>query len=246
MKPQALLLAVALPLLSLHGQTQRQPIPEPTFSATFVGGPEFYTTAGRRSAGTAFLARTNLVPDVFILTVRHLLGPSGGFQALVSPEKVPGFVSTIKLRYLSGTGSKEYRVQGLSVPPSADEKAPLFDLAVFKATGAFPSEAAEIASEKPAIGETIWVIAAVRGGVPAGQIAHPARVTENGNRWLICEFENPNIVTNGASGAPLLNAAGRVVGMYGGHTRTPGKVQAFAIPSALVLRVIQGLPIQTN
>jgi len=81
-------------------------------------------------------------------------------------------------------------------------------------------------------------------GVAQGQYVHPAKVTENGEqRWLVCEFENPQIVTSGASGAPVLNAAGSIVGVYSGHSGVPGKVKAYVIPSSLIAKVIKGEPV---
>ena len=228
-----------------HAQGPR-PVSEPRFPQAFVGGSEINTIEGRRSAGTAFLARIDNAPQIYLLSVRHLLGPDGGFKALTPPEQVPAFVKGIRLHSFTSNGAKDYTLTGVPVPPSADVKAPLFDLAVYKTSGVFPADAAQIAVEKPAIGERVWVIAQVRGGVPHGQFVHPAKVTENGDRWLVCEFENSNIITAGASGAPVLNAEGKVVGIYSGHGGKDGHVLAFAIPSPLILQVIKGEAIPTQ
>ena len=232
-----LLLGALAALWALPVHAQNGPAAEPKFSKAFVGCPEFDTAAGRQSSGTAFLAKDG--NQTFLLTVRHLLGPDGGFKELTPQDKVPSFVKSVRLQPLGGDGSKNYKVSGLTVPPEPDSKEPGYDLAVFKCAGAFPSDAAEFAAEKPALGETVWVVARVRGGVKKGQIMHPAKVTENGDRWLVCEFDNPDIVTNGASGAPVLNAAGKVVGIYSGHGANAGKVEAFAIPTSLVLQAIR-------
>jgi len=243
MTKKALLGAITSIILALTGNAQNQADSGPVFPKGFVGNPEFNTTAGRQSAGTAFLARTNDSNQVYILTVRHLLGPEGGFRALTPPEKVPSFVRSIRLGPFAGGGAaRDHFVEGLSVPPSPDPKGPLADLAIFKTRDASQSDAPLIADEKPALGETVWVIAQVRGGVPNGQLVHPAKVRANGDRWLVCEFDNPNIITNGASGAPVLNAAGKVVGIYSGHSSKGGKVWAYAIPSPLILQVIHGMP----
>lgn len=225
-------------LLSLTGYAQT--VPEPKFPNRFVGSPEFDTTSGRQSAGTAFLARSAADEQVFILTVRHLLGPDGGFKELTPQDKVPSFVKSIRLKpFGGGGGGKDYTVQGLVMPTEDDSKEPLYDLAIFKTTGTFPSDAVELADEKPALGDTVWVIAEVRGGAKKGQIVHSAIVTEAGDRWLVCDFDNPSIVPNGASGAPVLNAAGKVVGIiHGGLGKNGGRVQVVAIPSPLILQVI--------
>ncbi len=229
------LLVVCSMMANVRAQTQ----PEPKFPRGFAGSPEFSTTEGRQSAGTAFLAKIPGGKKAYLLTVRHLLGPDGGFKELTPQEKVPSFVKSIRLKALGSNAGKNFQVKGLTVPPETDSKEPLFDLAIFEVAGTFPSDAAELAAEKPALGEAVWVIAGVRGGVPKGQFVHPAKVIENGDRWLVCEFDNPDIVTNGASGAPVLNAAGQVVGIYSGHGVNAGKVTAFAIPTPMILQVIQ-------
>jgi hypothetical protein len=222
-------------LSSTFGQTQIT-VPAPNFPRVFVGKPEFSTKVGNRSAGTACLVRFEGNPQIYLLTVRHLLGPSGGFPQLISPPEVPSFVSAIRLLNIFGAGSKVYRVTGLSVPETLDHKAPLFNVAIFKTNDAFPSDAVAATLNKPALGETVWVVANVR--TSSDQSLHSAKVANNGDRWLIAEFDEQGIVPNGASGAPVLNATGKILGIYCTHDNKEGKVRAFIIPSALFAQVI--------
>src|SRR3954454_2240411 len=128
------------------------------FPKTFVGRPEFTTTAGTKTSGTAFLAKFQNGAPIYLLTVRHLLGPAGGFPELVPPDQVPSFVSTIRLQYLFASGSKLFRVEGLKVPETADGKAPLFNVAIFKTSDALPMEADIISSDPPAPGDPVWIL----------------------------------------------------------------------------------------
>ncbi len=212
------------------------PGPPSSFPKMFVGKPEFHTKAGNRAPGTACLARFENSSQIYLLTVRHLLGPSGGFPALVPPAEVPAFVSEIRLWHFFAPGSKLYRVDGIRVPETPDQKAPLFNVAMFKANSAFQTDAAMITTEKPALNETVWVVAHVR--TSRDEYFHPAKVIDNGARWLRCEFDEPAIVPNGASGAPVLNAAGKIVGIYCTHNNRDGKVLAFVIPSSLFAETV--------
>ncbi len=212
------------------------------FPKTFVGHPEFSTKLGNRSSGTAFVAKFENRAPVYLLTVRHLLGPSGGFPQLIPPDQVPSFVTAIRLQYLFAPGSKFLRVEGLKVPETPDGKAPLFNVAIFKTADASPIEAGTITTDPPVPGDPVWIMAKVRGGAAEGQYIHSARVTENRGRWLICDFDNQAIVPNGASGAPVLNVAGKIVGVYCTHSNRNGKVAAFAIPSVLIAELTAEQP----
>lgn len=211
----------------------------PTLPFGFVGHPEFDTEAGRQCAGTAFLSRAHDDDTIYLLTVRHLLGPMGGFKQLTPPEKVPYFVRSISLQPLTGGSGTKYPVQGMSVPAASDEHGPLFDLAVFKATTAHRNDALELATQQPALGERVWVFADLEGGISRSIYSHPIKITDNRGPWLIGEFEEPNIVTRGASGAPVLNADGKVVGIFSGHYKKNSTMLAYIISPSLILPIIQ-------
>jgi hypothetical protein len=226
-------------LLPSGAFAQSSPSLAPTgFPKMFVGKPEFHTTAGNRSPGTACLVKFEDSAQIYLLTVRHLLGPSGGFPQLIPPDQVPAFVSEIRLWHFFAPGSKLYRVNGIAVPETPDHKSPLFNVAIFKTNDAFPTHVATITTEKPSLGETVWVVARVRAS--RDDYFHSAKVIDNGDRWLRGEFDEAEIVPNGASGAPVLNRAGKIVGIYCTHTNKEGKVFAYAIPSALFAQVIAG------
>jgi hypothetical protein len=214
--------------------------PIPPFPKGFVGHPIFQTTAGVQGGGTAFLARAPGDSRAFILTVHHLLGPDGGFRVLISHEQVPSFVQRIALGGLFGP-SKSHPVEGCFVPSQGTLDDPLFEMAAFKAPDAVDEDVVELEKSPPLPGARVWVIGHVRGGVPEGELIHPARVTAFPGPWLWAEFDNPNIITNGASGAPVIDADGRVVGIYRGHDEQNGHKYAMIIPAPLVIKTLQGL-----
>jgi hypothetical protein len=213
---------------------------EPQFPKGFVGSPVFRTTAGTQAAGTAFLARRAGDDRIYILTVHHLLGPDGGFKELVPHEQVPAFVLGIQLDELFGHPT-QYEVKGCFVPSAGNLDDPFFELAVFKTSGVKADSAPVLADVLPAEGDPVWVIAHVRGGVPEGELIHRAHAIKSAGPWFWCEFDNPNIITNGASGAPVLNAEGQVVGIYRGHEENAGHKFAMIIPSTLIIEALPTL-----
>jgi hypothetical protein len=174
--------------------------------------------------------------QTYIVSARHLLGPEGGFAKQTPAEKVPEFVKSIDISSFSG-GNRHYDVTGLLVPAKQLKPIggpPVNDMAVYlNQDSSAQSQAVVLADQVPAVGEPVWVIARVRGGVPEGEIMHSAKVISN-NGWLVIQFDNDNIITAGASGAPVLNAAGEVVGVYSAHSTTSAHKTGFIIPAPLI------------
>ncbi len=165
----------------------------------------------------------------------------GGFKTQTPAKDVPQFVKNIAIKSFSG-GIKRYDVTGLLVQSNrlkADGGDPIDDMSIYKNHDTMAqSQAVALATEIPAVGTSVWVVAHVRGGVPNGQIMQSGKVRWN-SKWLIIQFDNDGIITAGASGAPVLNAAGEVVGVYSGHSQQDGHVLGFIIPSPMIVKVIK-------
>jgi V8-like Glu-specific endopeptidase len=73
---------------------------------------------------------------------------------------------------------------------------------------------------------------------------HSARVSEVDPKYIEAIFDNDHIVTAGASGAPVLNAAGEVIGVYSGHFNADGHVGINMISAARVIADIKAAPAQ--
>jgi len=206
-----------------------------------VGGPEFITTSGHQSAGTASIVKYNL--HIFILSARHLLGPLGGFKVQTASKDVPLFVHGIIFRSFAHS-SHDYDVTPLLVPTKSDDpftSDPLGDLALYQVKEmSVQGQPLTLGENLPAVGDRVWVAAHVRGGVPAGEVMHSAKVTwSKEGDWLWFQFDNDNIITAGASGAPVLNSAGEVVGVYSGHSKKDGHMLGDAVPSSMILGIIK-------
>jgi hypothetical protein len=217
-----------------------KPAAPPTYPNDFVGGPEFDTTAGKQAAGTASIIKLKGGTQSYIVSARHLLGPDGGFEKQTAAKDVPAFVKSIEIESFSG-GTHHYNVTGLLVPANqvdTDGEA-IDDMAVYQNHDTTPQDrAVALADQLPDVGTPVWVVARVRGGVPEGQIMQSGKVISN-STWIKIQFDNDGIIAAGASGAPVLNAAGEVIGVYSGHSDKDGHVRGFIIPAVLIAQVIK-------
>jgi hypothetical protein len=216
------------------------PLGPPTYPDDFVGSATVSTTEGERSAGAASIVKLKGGTQTYILSARHLLGPEGGFSKQTPADKVPELVQGISIDAFAG-GRSRYDVTALLVPskrlnPIGGE--PMDDAAIYVNHDTTPqSQAVALATEVPPVGSTVWIVARVRGGVPDGQILQSGKVAFN-TRWIEIQFDNDGIDTAGASGAPALNAAGEVVGVYSGHLDKNGHRMGFIIPSTQIQKII--------
>lgn len=218
----------------------------PSYPNDFVGGAEVHATTGTNAAGTASVVHLKGQTQSYIVSARHLLGPEGGFPKQTAAKDVPSVVQAIAIDSFSG-GHHRYDVTGLAVPTErlkADGGMPTDDMAIYLNHDNSPQDQAlPLADHLPAMGEPLWLIAHVRGGVPEGQVVQPGKVIRlQGDGWGVMQFDNDKIITAGASGAPVLNAAGEVVGVYSGHSNANGHVEGYFIPATMIAKVIQQAP----
>jgi hypothetical protein len=215
----------------------------PKFPDGFAGSATFQTTLGNgHTSGEASIIKAG-GDAVYIVSVRQLLGPLGGFAQDVAAKDVPHVVQHIQITPFSGA-AVTYDVTGLLVRTKrlkADSGSPIDDLAIYRLTGAPPqSSAVALADLAPAVGDPVWVIARLRGE-PPDQLAHRGVITANA-KWLEMQFDNSNTITSGAAGAPVLNTAGQVVGVLSGHLTGGGQVRGYLIPAAVITTTINSQP----
>ncbi|MGA8705530.1 MAG: trypsin-like peptidase domain-containing protein [Steroidobacteraceae bacterium] len=232
-------------LAASNAATAATPAAAPTFPDAFAGEPEFNTTGGRGSAGSAGVVKLKDGTSSYIVSARHLLGPEGAFDGQGAAKDVAAFVKSIRITSFFSGSARNYHVAGLLVPATRLEthsSEPLDDLTIYLIKDHLAQgPVVPLADRVPAQRTQIWLVATVRGGVPDGQIMQSGRVASNGAwpKWLIFQFDNDRIVPGGASGAPVVNAAGEVVGVYSGHRTEQGHVLGFAIPAPLIATAIR-------
>jgi hypothetical protein len=223
----AILCGIVLPL---HAQSQ-----PPDFPKAFAGHAQFETTAGFRENGWASLAATHSGSEAFILSVRHLLGPESGFPHQVSVAEAPSFVRNIKIDSFSG-GTHSYIVGGLPIPsPDIDPlQSPISGLVVYRLhNGLPPNQNVVLAANAPAVGETVWLMTKVgETAVLKSMIV----VSNPPDTWLGVQLKTGTLDKD-ESGAPVLNNAGELVGIYS-HRDAKNPSMLDLIPAAVILQIL--------
>jgi hypothetical protein len=201
-----------------------------------VGYALWETSEGYKKAGIASLIKIRHIDQCYIVSLRHLLSPQNGFSKQVAPAEIPEFVRNINVDSFSGPPF-DYFVTGLVLPGTSIDPlaSPLDDLAVYQLRGKFPTDhALALAGQLPETGETVWLVNQIPG---SNQVMHRAKVSSpDKDKWVTIQLDSPAATTD-ANGAPVLDAGGRVVGIYS-HANKDSLGLGWVIPSTTILQVI--------
>ena len=204
-------------------------LPAPTeIPANQILSAQYDTADGVFTAGTAFAVTVEGAKAPILLTAHHIFGPWGGLDAQLSSEEVASFVtggSVLDVFSEKDTGAKI----GQAIPiagaaavgdaGSADK-----DLAAFYLEDADALQPLKLAENPPAAGDKLYLLA---------YLWDTDTPHENGIYEATClGVEAGNIVyqldeefsTSGASGAPVINSAGEVVGVHAAASENGYKI----------------------
>lgn len=234
---------------------------EPHVADACVVRPEFRAGLSSAFGGHAFAVRFE--GQTLVLTALHVLDELIKKQGIdttaanssYSGRELPAVLTKVVLYdlfaanwMLAELGSLEGPGQGgpMLVLPDArtgeEEPNSNLDLAAFDASGAAFLRPASLAVEVPAVGEPVWLAAAVPGKTSGGGARTlAATVVEHTERTLIFRYFARDL--SGplyTSGAPLLNAKGEVVGVNVGGGRWDGARVGHANHVASVRRHLGG------
>lgn len=209
-------------------------LPLPDFSAipsNSVFNVLWDTTEGSYAAGTSFLMKTEMTDDPLLITAIHYFGESN----YISGEELPDYVKGGELYDILKSGSEpDGTVSG--VIPISDAVAigaaetGAKDVAAFTVSDTSSMTAFPIASEPCKTGDMIFLAAYLDNEYSStyDDCLYPCIVIADDGTdiyyLLADEFS-----TSGASGAPLLNSQGEVVGIHiasAGSTRYGHSVQS--------------------
>ena len=193
-------------------------------STDAVFRPVFTTPQGPLNAGTAFVGRFERCEEPVLLTAMHLFGPAGGLREAMSADDVKHGVTQAELTGF-GRNTKHMLFEVSSLTPE-DAKAccdnqPLHgpgDVAAFTAPARLAAIALPLATDAAVPGQRVTLLAQLVGD-PAAGLSHDAVVIGMHDGFLMYKFDEPNIQLRATSGAPVVDAAGRVVAinLSGGH-----------------------------
>lgn len=227
--------------------TARSPVPPgsgPALPVNFVGRPTFFSAIGPFSAGTAFFLSTGSGQPPLVVTAHHIFGPAGGLSRKMKPAELDGFIWKIGLEdFVSGD---KFEVPVRSVVLKGEKQSgkgsetflKYPDLAVFQTTGKADCRPVKLAERSLRQGDSVWLAARAKSGAPENGVLHEAKVAGVFDDYVSCRFVDHGLVMAGASGAPVLDAGGEIVGVYSGSSNGSGEVLGIMVPVGVIRRAI--------
>ncbi|HHO50823.1 MAG TPA: serine protease [Deltaproteobacteria bacterium] len=215
---------------------QEAPQPEgaPAIPPTAVHRVDYATAQGAFAGGNAFVLRSD--GELLALTALHLFGPRMGHPEQLASEDLPERIDRILFPH--DAVLRPWEASDALVLPDAEvtEQMGTGDLAAFELINdpAIASEALEPSTEAPQEEQQVWLVAPGQHEAEPTRRLHAARIRSIAADSMIeFRFEEP-IQLSGISGAPLLDASGRVIGMSLGGGMAGPQYVGLAIPVAVI------------
>lgn len=183
-------------------------------AASVVFQPHFETTHGDIHAGKAFVISTKACGAV-VLSAYHLFGELGGLKVPIPVAELTPSIKSIVLNHIA-TGKSVFKIAGASVtPPGAaaccESDAPMTgvgDVFAFRTKTDLSSVAMAVSDKSAKKGDRLHMLTSVMGGA---RTEFDAVVVGMVDGYLQYQIVTPGFVGRATSGAPLLDADGRVV-----------------------------------
>lgn len=202
--------------------------------------PYFKTKLGQipagESAATAFAVSIEGSPKPIVLTALSTLAAGEFFSDQPAPSRLNADLESITLSDAFGSmdgvvSAREF----LEIPESGIANASdvqAGDVLAIQLGDKIPFKSFELGDSLPAVGEKIWISAAVFEGAPPSQMQHEAVVTalpDDGN--IHYRFENRKLSLKGTLGAPVLNKEGKVIAIHLGAINATDPLLAAGNPA---------------
>ncbi|MET0270601.1 MAG: serine protease [Sphingomonas sp.] len=241
----AAMLALAGGLAACSGGGGDVPLAGAIAAQDAICRPELTVDGKTYEAGTAFVvdgARPLLV------TAHHLFGEMGGLPEEVRWRDMPRRATSARCRQVKGgarlTTGAALAIDGAhSLSPTSTVE--YRDIAAFPlAGGGAGVPRLTLAEREPATGSRVWLVAQVRGGDPA-TLLHRATVVGHEQGAMVYAFDDTRIELQATSGAPIVDAEGKLVGINLGGTTAEGSDDVQGVGDSLevvrkALTAVQG------
>jgi len=211
-----------LPVINVttEAETQDPSKKELTFAeieklaATAVFNVKWYTTEGDYSAGTSYLIDSEKYGGKLLVTAFHYLWPDNA--QTFTGEELPGYVKGGELYYAQSGEDTGARLKCNLVIPDADAVPNIAkDVAAFAIKNGDSLPTLKLSTRKPAPGEKIYLLARLWDGEVINEnCVYEAEVVSCGNDEIVYTIDKKYGSTMGASGGPLVDKYGEVVGMH--------------------------------
>jgi hypothetical protein len=188
--------------------------------------PTFHTEPGTIEAGKAFVVRLEGCAHPLLITALRLLGPVGGLPSQLAADQLSDRVYDITLETI-GRSKQSRALNALNITPAdalpccADPNTHgVGDLAAFELPDTLAALALPLATQAPAIGESLFVLSP-HGKVGALRMRHEVQLQAAVNGYLLFAFSEPGIELVMSTGAPIINRDGQVVAVNIGRESSP-------------------------
>ncbi len=218
----AVLIAPSCILASCSPRGSDVPLEGAIAAQAAICRPELTVDNTPYEAGTAFVVNG---PRRLLVTAHHLFGEMGGLTEEIRWQDMPTRATSARCRPYKGKGEwttgAALAIAGAH-PVSATSTDEYRDIAAFPLTGqAAGSPGLTLADKEPATGSKVWLVAQIKGGDPE-MLLHRATVVGYEQGAMIYAFDDRRIELQATSGAPVVDAAGKLVGINLAGTTAEG------------------------
>ena len=184
------------------------------------------TMEGNYTAGTSYIIDSEKLGEKLLVTAFHYLWPDN--VETFTGEQLPGFVKGGQLYYAKSEELSAARLKQNLVIPDADAVPNIAkDVAAFTLNGADGLMTLKLSDRRPEAGETVYLLARLWDGDELNEnCVYECKVESCDADQIVYTIDPKYGSTMGASGGPLVDKYGEVVGMhmagnalfYYGHT----------------------------
>ncbi len=211
--------------------------------------PTFYThDGGMHQAGSAFIVNPLEAGRHLLLTAHHLFSPMGGFDKAYSGNELGELIRKVSAKSIAEFYLQVETSEILPIPNAqsiGESGRAAYDLAVFPLNGK-PGDipVLTLAAQMPNKYQSVWLLAQIQNSENPSSMLHRARVFAVDDTGIAYTFDSPNLDLTATSGAPVLDADGRVVAINLGGILQNGKLVGFGNPATEIrLRIREAMDI---
>jgi Trypsin-like peptidase domain len=175
-----------------------------TNSATFNGHSSL-------NGASAFLIRAT-DGRIVAATALHLLGPNGGVEPTIAPERLPAVLSSWRM-YPRTKPNATILVTGLGYDVTPRKNFDWLILSVASKSGELPATPLTLRPKPVSIGDAVFLVGVPYSESDRAQNVYRGRVTERAHADFFRFTIDPPVDIRGFSGAPILDQRGLVVGV---------------------------------
>jgi hypothetical protein len=225
---------ILLIILSLALGADLDAASDPTPPKSAIFRPSFIIDEGTFSAGTAFVCEYPEGSKQLLLTAHHLFGQGGGMESNLAWNEINDVVRLTVGLAMDDSKTHVICKKALPIPGARalDGNVVSSDIAAFELEFDKNRAAFKLASIAPKVGARVWLFCRQVGRTSAELV--PCTVTFSSATLLDYSVEQESFEITATSGAPVIDATGKVVAINIGGRQKGKKVVASGNPAASI------------